>query len=39
MAKQTIKKTTTKISIGTNKKNTTPKRCPTCGKYMGSGKK
>lgn len=41
MAKQTVTKTTktTKINIGTKKKSTGSKRCPTCGKYMGSGGK
>lgn len=45
MAKQTVKRTTStkktttrKIVVG-GKKSSGPARCPTCGKYMGGGKR
>lgn len=35
MAKQTVKKTATKTTVSIKPKSS-QKRCPTCGKFMGS---
>lgn len=38
MAKQTIKKKKTTVTINPKAKSTGNKRCPTCGKFMGTSK-
>lgn len=37
-AKQTVTKTSTKKTVTIKPKSTGKKRCPTCGKFMGTSK-